>query len=218
VAIDREIKNRSNIAQARIARGVMTLSRRDEQTTIYRAKSAEGEDRKLLIEHPRVPGWDMLAPKANDTEMAPGFYRVVAPVKGGTATVEITTQNVRVEAIQIGGLSRQGLMAYAQNAELSEAVRKALQGVVVLQSEVERLDRQVRQASNERERIAKDQERLRENLARVPSTSDLAKRYLDQLKSQEDRLDQLRRTEDETRQNLQAAQDALADGIAKLEI
>ncbi len=219
VQVEREVKSRESIAQAKIARGVLTLSITDEQTTLYRVKAPANEDRTLLIEQPRVGGWDLVSPKPGEVELTRGHYRIARPLaKGGTTAVEVTTQRPRQNLVQIAGLNHQALLGYARQGSIPAPVRQALERIAGMQAEVDKLDRQAREAAAQRETIAKDQERLRQNLASVPANSDLAKRYLATMKSQEDRIDLLRQTEDDTRHKLHQARDALADAIAKLEV
>ena len=52
----------------------------------------------------------------------------------------------------------------------------------------------------------------------TPAGSDMAKRYLATLKTQEDRLDKVRTAEEDARQKLSTAKAALSDAIAKLEL
>ncbi|MCK6450204.1 MAG: DUF4139 domain-containing protein [Alphaproteobacteria bacterium] len=219
VQVEREVKSRESIAQAKIARGVLTLSITDEQTTLYRVKAPANEDRMLLIEQPRVGGWELVSPKPGEVELTRGHYRIARPLaKAGTTTVEVVTQRPRQNVVQIAGLNHQALLGYARQGSIPGPVRQALERIAGMQAEVDRLDRQVKEAASQRETIAKDQERLRQNLASVPAGSDLAKRYLATMKTQEDRIDLLRRTEDDTRHKLLQAREALADAIAKLEV
>jgi hypothetical protein len=219
IAVERETKSRESVAQAKIARGVLTLSYRDEQTTVYRVKAAAGEERQLLIEHPRAAGWELAAPKAAAAELARGVWRIRhALPKGAQAAVEVVLQRPRLTSVQLAGQSREALIAYARTGGIDPKAAAALEKLAALQGEVDRLDRLVKEAEAERGQIAKDQERLRQNLTSVPAGGDLAKRYLDAMKTQEDRLDALRAAEADARAKLKTARDALADAIQKTEV
>jgi hypothetical protein len=218
IAVERESRSRESVAQAKIARGVLTLSYRDEQTTVYRVKAAAGEERQLLIEHPRPAGWELVAPKAAEAELARGVWRIRHAVpKGAAASLEVVLQRPRLSLVQLAGQSREALVAYARTGGIDPRAAQALERLAALQGEVDRLDRLAKEAEAERAQIAKDQERLRQNLASVPAGGDLAKRYLDAMKTQEDRLDQLRAAEADARAKLKAARDALAEAIQKTE-
>jgi hypothetical protein len=64
------------------------------------------------------------------------------------------------------------------------------------------------------QRIGKDQERLRLNLAQTPEDSDIAKRYLDTLSTQETELAGLARDRSAAEETETAARTRLADTIA----
>ncbi len=219
VALDRETKSRQSVAQVAIARGVLTMSYRDEQTTTYRIKSPANEDRVLLIEHPRLADWELAAPRPADAEVARGQYRLrQALAKTGQTAVEVTVQRPRVNVVQLSGQSRDALLSYARTGGVPDKARAALEQLAALQGEVDKFDRAAKEAAAERDSIAKDQDRLRQNLTSVPPGGDLAKRYLDTMKTQEDRIDQLRAAENDAKQKLAPARAALADAIVKLEI
>ncbi len=219
IAIERETRARDAVVQVKIARGVLTLSYRDEQTTLYRIKAPANEDRTLLIEHPRLPDWELTAPKPADVELTRGQYRIPkALAKGGTTTLEVVTQRPRLNTVQLAGQSRQALLAYARTGGIDPKAAAALERLAALQGDVDNFDRLAKEAEAERQNIAKDQERLRQNLQSVPAGGDLAKRYLDTMKKQEDRIDQLRLAETDAKTKLKAARDALADAIQKTEI
>jgi hypothetical protein len=216
VAIDREERRRETISQVKISNGVLQLSTREEQTTLYRVRQPESDRHTLLIDHPRQPGWDLVTPKPDGVELAGNAYRITL---GPTAdATEVTLQRTQQNSWQVAAQSRQVLLGYARNEAFPPAVRHALEQAAAMQGEVARLDSQLRDSTAEAERIAKDQERLRQNLASVPQGSDLQKRYLEQMKVQEDRIDALRRIDGEARTKLASARDALADFISKLDL
>jgi hypothetical protein len=219
VQVEREQKSRESIAQIKVTRGTLTLAYRDEQITSYRVKAPAAEDRALLIEQPRYPDWELISPKPSEVELTRGQYRIrQALARGGATVLDVTIQRPRQTVVQLASLNRETLLGYARTGGVPENVRQALERLAGMQGEVDRLDRQIKEIGTERDAIARDQGRLRDNLKSVPAGGDLAKRYLDNLKSQEDRLDKLRLAEDDAKQKLTQARAALADAIAKLEI
>lgn len=217
--VERDVKAREAVSQVKISRGVLTLSMRDEQTTTYRIKSSATEDRTLILEQPRMPDWELVTPKPAEVELTRGQYRIKqALAKGGVTTLDVTIQRPRQTVVQLASLNRETLLTYARTGGIPDQAKQALERLATLQGTVDTLDRQIKEATAERDNFAKDQERLRQNIKSVPAGSDMAKRYLDNLRTQEDRLDKLRVAEDDARQKLAAAKAALADAIAKLEL
>lgn len=217
--VERDVKSREAVSQVKISRGVLTLSLRDEQTTSYRIKAPANEDRTLILEQPRMPEWELVTPKPSEVELTRGQYRIKqALAKSGVTTLDVTIQRPRQTVVQLATLNRETLLAYARTGGISDQAKQALERLATLQGAVDALDRQIKEGLAERDQVARDQERLRENLKSVPAGSDMAKRYLATLKTQEDRLDKIRTAEEDARQKLVAAKAALADAIAKLEI
>jgi hypothetical protein len=58
----------------------------------------------------------------------------------------------------------------------------------VLAGDIGKANTHKRELEAERKKIADDQDRIRKNLASTGASSDLGRRYLDTLRSQEDRL------------------------------
>jgi len=219
IQVEREVKARESVAQLRVSRGTLTVTHRDEQTTLYRIKAPAAEDRSLILEQPRFPDWELVTPKPAEVELTRGQYRFrQALAKGGTTTLAVTTQRPRQTVHQLAALGRETLLVYARTAGIPDQARQALERLAGLQAEVDRWERAIKDTGQERDGIDKDQERLRQNLKSVPTGGDLAKRYLDNLKGQEDRLDKLRLAEDDARQKLSQAKAALAEAISRLEI
>ena len=73
-------------------------------------------------------------------------------------------------------------------------------------------------ATQGRKRIFEEQTRIRNNLGRIPSNSDLYRRYLKKLNKQEDALERLDRDTAGAKAAVNAAQDTLVDYIAGLEM
>ncbi len=216
--VERDVKAREAVSQVKISRGVLTLALRDEQTTTYRIKSPATEDRTLILEQPRMPDWELVTPKPSEVELTRGQYRIKqALAKAGVTTLDVTIQRPRQTVVQLASLNRETLLTYARTG-ISDQAKQALERLATLQGAVDTLDRQIKEGLAERDQVARDQERLRENLKSVPAGSDMAKRYLATLKTQEDRLDKVRATEEDARQKLTTAKAALADAIAKLEL
>jgi hypothetical protein len=219
VQVDREQRSRESVSEVRVSRGTLTLAYRDEQITSYRIKAPPNEDRAILIEQPRLADWELVSPRSAEVELTRGHYRIRQVLgRGGAAALDVVVQRPRQTVVQLAGLNQQAMLGYARTAGVPEGARQALERLAGMQAEVDRFDRQIKEIAAERETIAKDQVRLRDNLKSVPAGSDLAKRYLDSLKAQEDRLDGLRAAEDEAKQKLQQARAVLADAIAKLEL
>jgi len=201
VTVDREDQGRRSIGKGSIDRGVFRYMTTERQTVIYRVKGAKLEARSLIVEHPRMQGWKLVQPADKDVELTDGFYRLSGDLpKDGTARIEVVLEYPRQESLQIAQVNRDQIAFFASSQELDKPIRDAFTELARLQSEADRQARRLDDLNNQRKRLVEDQSRLRDNLNRTPSNSDIHKRYLAKLNDQEgeiERLDaDLRKTED----------------------
>jgi hypothetical protein len=75
------------------------------------------------------------------------------------------------------------------------AFKDAVAKLAAIVADINKSRSQRTQLDAERKKIAEDQERIRRNLQSVGQGTDLGRRYLDTLKSQEDRLAEITRTD-----------------------
>ena len=216
--IDREDGADQTIAKMAIDRGVLSLTIVERQTTLYAVAAPQGEALDVLIEHPRMAGWDLVKP-AGDVETTENDYRLpLAVPAGGTATLEAVLEFRHLQTMQLVDLSRDQLVWYAQNGEVSQEARDAFARIAELRAAVDQTDRAIDEGNRQRSLILQEQERLRDNLASVPAGSDLADRYLTKLAEQEDLIEQQLARLDDLGGQRTNRQQALRDYIAGLKL
>lgn len=217
--IDREVESKQAIAKGRIVRGVLELTYAVEQTTTYRIKAPARESREVLIEHPRQQGWKIVKPDPKDVELTDDWYRIRRNIEAGKqAKVTVQLTMPRVQTVALVGQARDFYLAYAKNGELSDKLRQALRQMAQLRDTVDAHQRRLKELEGERNMIHQEQQRIRDNLARIPRDSDLHKRYMTKLDAQEDKLETILVQAEETRDKFNAANAALGDYIRGLDI
>lgn len=217
--VDRETDTARTIASGTISQGVLRLRVRQRETTTYRLKSSDDAARDVVIEHPRRPGWDLVAPDDENVELTDAAMRIpVAVVARETRAVEVTVEQPIVERIALIDLPYRRLQAFADTRELDAPLREAFARLAALRAAVDRQHAEIQRLDGDRQEIYQDQDRLRDNLQRVPRDSDLHQRYLAKMTEQEDSLDRLEVLDDQARDALATAERALAEAIRDLEI
>jgi hypothetical protein len=217
--VDREDEQSQSIAKGRINRGVLELTFLDRRSTKYRVKAPAREARRLVIEHPRLPGWELKTPKEDEVELTEREYRIAGDLTAGSeAVIKVVLERPRFQTIQLIGLSTAQLVHYAKTGELDEPLRKAIAELAELRRAIDEQRRRLEQLGGQRGRIFEEQKRIRDNLGRVPSNSDLQRRYLKKLDQQENRLERLEIETAEAQDALNQAEDRLSERIAKLKI
>ena len=217
--VDREVDTARIIASGAISEGVLRLRVRQRETTTYRINPSGDDDRRLVIEHPRRPGWELVEPEADDVELTDNALRVPVTITAGEArTLDVTLEQPIVERLALIDMTYRRLHAFAESRELEAPLRCAFSRLAELRVAVDRRRAQIGQLEVSRNEIYQDQERLRDNLQRVPRDSDLHQRYLGKMTQQEDALDQLEVAADQAQDALVAAERALNDAIRDLKI
>lgn len=196
-------------------RGVLRIATRAIAETVYTIKAPADEARTLVIEHPKRYGF---APEdATGIEATPTHYRIRVSLNAGeTKDVHVRLVQPLFDEIAIGGSNQAAVDSWlaAANALGNHAAIDALTEIAQLRRAVAEVDTRVRDIDAEVGRVGKDQERLRANLAGVPKNSELAKRYIETLSSQETDLANLAHKRAAALQEQNAAKAKLDNAIA----
>jgi len=105
--IDRETSNRQSILKGKISRGLLEITHLSRTVTRYRIKQSAPEERMLLIEQPRLAGWELTKPDAKTVTLAPRHYRIPHQMKpSATATLEVILERPHSRSYRLTGVSR----------------------------------------------------------------------------------------------------------------
>lgn len=208
----------STLQTGKIVKGVLWLTRKQAARREYLAENKGDRDRTLIVEHARRPGWKLVEPaKADETTDA--LYRF----RGGLAAHKATRLTVREEWVREESLallaSDPGQLAfYARSGELPKAVREALARAAGLRQAVADAEREVARRDAAVEEIAREQERLRQNLAATPPESQYHGRLIAKLDEQETAVEKLQAERAEWEKRRDERQRELADYLAGLTV
>jgi len=196
--VARPVRRNERIERVVIRDGVIRWHVRRESEVAYRVSSQHARPRTVLVEHPIEASY-VLAPSQAPmpVESTAGAYRfrlVVAP--RSTTDLTVLTQKPEQTTIAIDSrLTRDQLTLWLRERRIDAAMEQAVARVIEAFEEVQRLGSRGTKIDEEVKRIFTDQERVRENLAKLgqgPDESALRLRYVQQLAQQETRLEALR--------------------------
>ena len=223
-AMDLEMRVRNDTTPASRVRGIrivdgmieQTIGR--EETRKFSVKNADVDrDRTLIIETPIYRGWDLMGVKpASETETHYRFEVAMKPDSEQSLTVKLGTTDRSM--IGITQMDLKTMLAYQRDGRASKAVLDAFRRAGELQSAINSTQQSISRLEAEREGIFKDQKRLRDNLARVQSNSNLGARYIEKLNTQETRLEEIETSIEQLQDRRAQQQRALNDFVRGLNV
>lgn len=151
---------------------------------MYTIRNNDTTDRTVLIEHPRRPGWTLVAGlQAVETSETAYRFKVAAPAKQ-TTTLTVEEKQPVENKYQISSLTDEQLNVMVRNSGDNGAVKQALQPILAKKASMAALSAQLADRQGEIQQISEDEARIRENLRAVKGTAEenrLVKRYAAQL-------------------------------------
>jgi len=209
----------NTIAKASISEGLLHLTHLSRQSVTYHVKAPSNEPRHILIEHAKPSGWRLVEPAGKPAEETPQAYRFPIDVAAGkSADLTVAFEQPTEESLRILDFNDQRIGAEAVSQELDPKIRAAFaelarlrQAAGTKKSAEDQLDQQIRALDT-------DQGRVRQNLNSADRDSDLHKRYMAKLAEQETAMEGLQASRAKADTERLAAEKAVTDYLAKLDI
>jgi hypothetical protein len=193
--IDARLDDSSGRYTRVIAReGTIIAEQEERNRWVYRARNEDAAGRTLIVEHPIRPGWTLAADPA-PAETTATAARFVVPVAGrNEATLTVTERRMGETRFTIDELDDRLIVSLGQRGVSVDALRRALQPVMEARAQLADAERQLSDLTTQITGIARDQERVRENIKALGGSREeraLIERYTRELSAQEDRLEAL---------------------------
>jgi hypothetical protein len=216
VSVSHDLSQHTDLVAVKAANGSLSLTRQSFTTTAFTITTPKSAGRKLVLETPREPNATVTEPGTGvtltDTSVQVSMY--LPPATTRTIRVTQKTQNTQVQTLTPDDITD---FAYlATSGDVPQPIRDAIHRAQDLRAAVDKQQQTLDRLHNDEDEIVKDQSRIRDNLQAVPPNSDLQRRYLATLSSQETRLSALRDQESQAQSTLESAQKTLADYLASL--
>jgi hypothetical protein len=182
------------ITRIHIVKGLMYLTREQNDSRKYTLHNADAFPREVVIEHPARENWKLSeGPKPEETSASYLRFRVPVPA-GQTANLQIAEFHPESSEFALTNLDEKQIALITQQRQITPAMQEAFRRVLDQKNKVDSLGTQIKARQREIETITKDQARVRENMKALKGSAEekaLLQRYAHQLDAHEDRLNAL---------------------------
>lgn len=192
VVVTETVSEQSTERRVSVSQGTVQISERWVHTTEYHVRTTSGDIPALTIIHPNRPNWEITetslvpdqnagTPQVSDADL----YRLELPA--GTETLQIHEEWPRIEVLQISDLTHERLFSLMAD-RVSRDDRTRLAQILAAMQQRDRLQEELNQLADERERAVADQERARRMMNSAPSGSDMEERFRNSALELEDQI------------------------------
>jgi hypothetical protein len=207
------------VSRIRINRGVAVQQTDETSRRLYTLRNNDATARTVIVEHPIRPGWTLVK-GAVPVETSLSAYRFAVQVEPkGVATLEVAERHPLDTSYSVMQLSDQQIAVFVRGSLEDAQLARALVPIQAKKAEIASIKSEIDHRQDEANRIAEDQQRLRENMGALKSGAgeqQLLKRYVAQLNQQEDRIAVLRKETADLNQKFTRAQDELGSLLETL--
>ena len=217
------VKNDSEqqrVSRVVISQGTLWHYSKLAEKTVYQIRNNNDAKRVLILEHPIRANWKLISGAPEETSA--NFYRFRVEVPAKTSS-EFTVQEELPweEYFAVSSIYSSVIDLWAGAGSIDRDTEKLLRTVTGKRGEVSGFDEKIKALDDEQKGIFNDQSRIRENLQRLGQTPDeavLRLRYINQLDSQENRIEAIKTERGELEAAKVAAQKQLEDLIQQLSV
>ena len=202
----------------KIAGGVLETTIRSRHTWAYEVTAPADEDRTVIVEEGRIGGWTPVAGDGQETTPTHHRLRIVA-AKGATTKAEFALERIDGETVRLSSLAPEDVLVRIRGLSNDDtALRDTVDRLAAVVADIGRARALRDHNEEEREKIVADQERIRANLQSVGSGTDLGRRYLDAMRTQENRLAELEKSDRTAAETMATRRRDAEEIVAKLKL
>ncbi|MCA3005612.1 MAG: hypothetical protein LW650_02925 [Planctomycetaceae bacterium] len=223
-AVDLEVNaetrsdSQNNLTKLVISQGTVrhTYGQRFTTTYVFTNKDTKRQ-RTIMVEHPRMDGWDYAGAKPVEESATVHRFEVKAEA-GKTAELKVVQERTMMEEAGVLGYDMETLVRYRSEGKLSQAVLDAFKAVATKQMAVQEQERTVANITTQLDELRKEQTRVAGIMKDLDRNSDAYKNLLQKLNSQEKQIDELTGQQKSGRERLVTLQRELNAYIAGLSV
>lgn len=173
--------------------GVFQMYYYQTEQKLYKVTNQTDRPRVVYLEHPIRNDWNLTGDTPKPLDKSARFYRFrVELAARESKEIPVSERRELIDSYALSSLTLQQIELFYRSRYIDDPVRIALEKVTSLKDQIARIDAQIQTLEKEREGIAKDQARLRENIEAFNKTAEartLIARYVAKANDQETRLE-----------------------------
>jgi hypothetical protein len=206
------------IVSVKIAKGTLIATRKYARKKVFEIKNSGDKPVKLLVEHPRDGGWNLVAPKEPAETTRDRYRFAVVAEPGKPVKLDVAEERPDVQHVALTNLDDNLILFYSRAKVTSPAVKEALEQVIAKKRAIEQIMRVKQEKEREIQVVEQEQNRIRQNMAQLDRTNELYAKYVKKFAEQEDRVETLRQEITALIRQEQEARKALDDFLLKTEL
>jgi len=206
------------IVSVKIAKGTLIATRKYARKKVFEIKNSGDKPVKLLVEHPRDGGWNLVAPKEPAETTRDRYRFAVVAEPGKPVKLDVAEERPDVQHVALTNLDDNLILFYSRAKVTSPAVKEALEQVIAKKRAIEQIVRVKQEKEREIQVVEQEQNRIRQNMAQLDRTNELYAKYVKKFAEQEDRVETLRQEITALIQQEQEARKALDEFVRKMEL
>lgn len=193
------------LLSVKLNKGTLLTTRKNVRERKYTIKNSDSKSKTVLVEYPLDANWKLVKPE-KPTEKTRDKYRFAVTAEPGKPTTLVVEEEQPIhQSLALSDIPTGLIEFYISQKEVSPAVKAALAEVVKRKQALEQAAMQRQQLEQQIASITQEQDRIRQNMGQLDHATDLYKRYVQKLGTQEDSVEKMREqiqklTAEETRQ------------------
>ena len=206
------------IVSVKITKGTLIATRKYARKKVFEIKNSSAQPVKLLVEHPREGGWNLVEPKQAAATTRDRYRFAVAAEPGRPTKLEVAEERPDVQHVALTNLDDNLILFYSRAKVTSPSVQEALEQVIAKKRAIEEIVRARQEKEREIQVVEQEQNRIRQNMAQLDRTNELYAKYVKKFAEQEDRVETLRKEITAVVQQEQEARKALDEFLLTMEL
>ncbi|HZZ73297.1 MAG TPA: hypothetical protein VFE24_13665 [Pirellulales bacterium] len=206
------------LVEVKLVKGTLQTSRKLSRETKYVIKNSGKHDKKVLVEVPHDPNWNLVEPK-EPTEKTRDLYRFAVQAEPGKpSTLTVREEQTVSQQMAVSNLDEGTIVFYMNSKVISPEAKAALAEVIKRKQAIQVTAQKKGNLQQQVSVVDQEQSRIRQNMAQLERNSDLYNRYVKKFGEQEDQVEKLRKDIQGLNEEEQKQRRDLDDYLSKLDL